>query len=58
MHVNDTILSQMEQWSILSNMVNYIQYDRHPKNFHNLDIKAVHQRNHKKGIIQKKRDKC
>ena len=38
----------MEQWSILSNVVNYIQYDRHPKNFHNVDIKAVNQRNHKK----------
>ena len=33
----DTILSQMEQWSILSNIVNYIQYDRHPRNFYNLN---------------------
>ena len=31
---DNMILSQMEQWSILSNMVNYIQYDKHPKNFH------------------------
>ena len=31
----------MEQWSILSNMLNYIQYDKHPKNFHNLGISAV-----------------
>ena len=31
----------MEQWSILSNKLNYIQYDRHPKNFHNLDISTV-----------------
>ena len=23
----ETILSQMEQWSILSNVVNYVQYD-------------------------------
>ena len=38
----------MEQWSILSNVINYIQYDRHPKNFHNLDFKAVNQRNHKR----------
>ena len=29
-------------------MVNYIQYDRHPKNFYNLNIKAVEQRCHKK----------
>ena len=28
---NNMILSQIEQWSILSNIVNYVQYDRHPK---------------------------
>ena len=44
---DNTILLQMEQWSILSNMVNYIQYDRHPKNFYNLDIKAIDQKRHK-----------
>ena len=27
----EPILTQMEQWSILSNTLNYIQYDRHPK---------------------------
>ena len=37
----EPLLTQMEQWSILSNMFNYIQYDRHPKNFHNLDISAL-----------------
>ena len=37
----ETVLSQMEQCLILSNVVNYIQYDRHPKNFHNLNISAV-----------------
>ena len=31
----------MEQWSILSNTLNYIQYDKHAKNFHNLGISAV-----------------
>ena len=31
----------MELWSILSNMLNYIQYDKHPKNFHNLDISTI-----------------
>ena len=31
----------MEQWSILSNMLNYIQCDRHPNNFHNLGISTV-----------------
>ena len=31
----------MEQWSILSNILNYIQYDRHPKTYHGLSINAV-----------------
>ena len=32
----------------INNIVNYIQYDRHPKNFYNLDIKAVDKRSHKR----------
>ena len=39
-----TILSQMEQWLILSNVVNYVQYERHPKNFYGLDIRAKDQK--------------
>ena len=31
----------MEQWSILSNTLNCIQYDRHPKNYHNVNISVV-----------------
>ena len=27
----EPLLAQMEQWSILRNTLNYIQYDRHPK---------------------------
>ena len=38
----------MEQSSILSNIVNYIQYDRHPKNFHNLNISAVNKEKYKR----------
>ena len=38
----------MEQLSTLSNMVNYIQYNRHPKNFYNLDIRAVNKEKHKR----------
>ena len=37
----ETLLAQMEQWSILSNMLNYIQYDRHPKTYHSLCITVV-----------------
>ena len=34
----EPLLAQIGQWSIFSNTLNYIQYDRHPKNFHNLGI--------------------
>ena len=51
-----TILSQMEQWPILSSMVNYIQYHRLPKNIYHLDIKAIDQKSHKK-IYNKKEEK-
>ena len=27
------IASKMEQWSKLSNIINYVQYDRNPRNF-------------------------
>ena len=44
----ETVLPQMEQWSILSNVVNYIQYDRHQKNFYNLNIRTVNKEKHKR----------
>ena len=37
----EPILTQMEQWSILSNMLNYIQYERHSKKYHSLSTSAV-----------------
>ena len=37
----ELLIAQMEQWSILRNMLNYIHYDRHPKNQHNIGISAV-----------------
>ena len=37
----ENTLSQMEQWSILSNVINYVQYSKVPKNFHNMTIKPV-----------------
>ena len=45
---DNTIISQMEQWSILSNVANYVQYNRQPKNHYNLDIRAVDQKRNKK----------
>ena len=37
----EPLMTQMEQWSILSNVLNYIQYHKHPKNYHNLSVNAV-----------------
>ena len=37
----EPILTQIEQWSILCNTLNYIQYDRHPKNYHSLSVSTV-----------------
>ena len=42
------IASHIEQWSILSNVINYVQYDRNPMDIKNLDIKAIDQKNHRK----------
>ena len=37
----ENTLSQMEQWSILSNVINYVQYSIAPKNFHDMTIKPI-----------------
>ena len=37
----EPLMTQMEQWSILSNVLNYIQLDRHHTVNHTLNIKAV-----------------
>ena len=37
----DNILSQMEQWSILSNVINYVKYSKNPRNFHVMSVKSM-----------------
>ena len=37
----EPLMTKMEQWSILSNVLNYIQHDKHPMINHNLTIRAV-----------------
>ena len=37
----EKLFVQMEQWSILSNIINYIQYDKFIKNYHSLGISAI-----------------
>ena len=50
----EPLLAQMEQWSILSNTLNYIQYDRHPKNYHSLGISAVNKYGNNLGIKEER----
>ena len=37
----ENALCQMEQWSILSNVITYIQYSKNPKNLHTISVKSV-----------------
>ena len=37
----ENALPQMEQWSILCNIINYIQYSKNPQNFHSMTIRPV-----------------
>ena len=34
-------ISQMEKWLILSNVVNYVQYTRNPRDYYKLEVKAL-----------------
>ena len=37
----------MEQWSILSNVINYVQHDKHPKNFHTISVRPLNKERNK-----------
>ena len=37
----ELLMTQMEQWSILSNVLNYVQHTRFNSMNHTLDVKAV-----------------
>ena len=37
----EPLMTQMEQWSIFSNVLNYIQHDRHHTMNHTLNIRAM-----------------
>ena len=58
--VNNTIkiesaLPQMEQWLILSNVINYLQHSRNPKDFYAMTFKPVN--NEKHNLVSKDRNK-
>ena len=52
-----TTLSQMEQWSILSNVIYYVQYDKHPKNFHTMSVRCVNKTKNKTETKQKEEER-
>ena len=37
----ENTLSQMEQWSILSNVIYYVRYSKNPKNIHAMSVKPT-----------------
>ena len=53
----ENTLSQMEQWSILSNVINYVQYSKSPKNFHAMSVKSTNKNKINIGRKQGERDR-
>ena len=53
----ENMLSQMEQWSILINIINYVQYSKNPKNFHAMLIKPINKSKVSIGRKEKDKDK-
>ena len=53
----ESTLSPMEQWSILSNVINYVQYSKNPKNFHAMKIKPINNRKISRGTKNRNIDK-
>ena len=43
----EPLMTQMEQWSILSNVLNYVQHGKFHSIRHTLDIRAVNKYKHK-----------
>ena len=51
----DPLMTQLEQWSILSNVLNYVQHDKHYTINHTLDLKTVSK--HKNKLDTRKEEK-
>ena len=47
----EPLMTQMEQWSNLTNVLNYIQYDRYPQTYHSLSVNVVNK--HKSNAQEK-----
>ena len=50
----DSATLQMEQWSILINVIKYVQYSKNPKDFHTMTINPVN--NKRLDLISKDRN--
>ena len=53
----ENTLSQMEQWSILSNVINYVQCSKNPKNFHAMSVKSTNKNKINIGTKQGEKDR-
>ena len=53
----ENTLSQMEQWSILGNVINYVQYSRNPKNFYVMSVKSTNKNKINIGRKQGEKDR-
>ena len=53
----ENTLSQMEQWSILSNVINHVQYSKNPKNFHAISVKSTNKNKFNVGRKQGEKDR-
>ena len=47
----------MEQWLILSNVINYVQYSKNPKNFHTVSVKSMNKNKINIGRKQGEKDR-
>ena len=53
----EQVLAQIEQWSILSNVINYVQYDKHPKNYYSLNISTVNKEKCRRNSYMKEEER-
>ena len=53
----ENTLSQIEQWSILSNVINYVPYSKNPKNFHVMLVKSTNKNKINIGRKQREKDR-
>ena len=53
----ENTLSQMKQWSVLSNVINYVQYSKNHKNFHAMSVKPINKNKINVGRRQGEKDR-